>query len=176
MLTNKSAAAKGGGAVGPASPPPAQHQPTSSGAGALDAPLPGAFCMQRDQAARTALELPLAADAHLCPQLSACSPAPQLGSEGRHGRRHGTETLRLLPDLGRHRELPGARASIHIERALISAGGIPTADMPTAWGQPAAPVPSSLRPQPTARDTDTGLVACLGASRLLRSLVLLFSF
>lgn len=110
------------------------------------------------------------------PGSAPAASAPQLGSEGSHRRRHGTETLRRLPDLGHHRELRGARASIHIEGVLTSAGGIPTADMPTAWGQPAAPVPSSLCPQPTVRDTDTGLDACLGASGLLGSLVPLLSF
>lgn len=108
------------------------------------------------------------------PRSGPAAPALQLCPEGTHGGRVSTETFRRLPALRRRRELRGAH--LLTSGVLISVGGTPTADLPTACRPPGAPAPSSLWPQPMARDTDSGLDVCLGVSRLLKSLVPLSAF
>lgn len=91
----------------------------------------------------------------------------QLCSEGTHGGGAGPR-----PSAGFLAQRASRSTSVHVEGVLTSVGGSPppTADMPTACGQPGA-LPSSLQPQPMAPDTDTGLGRLTGASRLLKSRV-----
>lgn len=151
-------------------PAPCPHRP----------PPPWCLVHATDQVARTAWERPSAADPDLCPQGQCLQPQllhclrghPQEAAQQR-------EMFRLLPDLSATESLeePGHLFTSRGYSALLDGSPQQACPLPAGSLEPRAwPLCPPLQPQPMARDTETGLVAWLGASWLLKSLVPLFSF
>lgn len=150
--------------------PPTWHRP----------PPPWYLVHATGQAARTARERPSAADPDLRPQGQRLQPQLLrcLRGHPREAAQH-REMFRLLPDLSATESLEEPEHLFTSRRysALLDGSPQQTCPLPAGSLEPRAwPLCPPLRPQPMARDTETGLVAWPGASWLLKSLVPLFSF